>query len=206
MLGTETREQRLAREQREEFEARIAKALGHHFRVRIMEILNERDASPSEVARKIGKKPENLNYHFKVLADLECIEMVDVIPASGRPRKVYRSLQSTMFADLAWSALSRSQREGISKTMLQNALRRVGDALDAETFDRKEDRHLSHQTVSVDWPGWDEIRALMAETMNSIAKIANRAEGRAKEEERFPATAVLLSFESPRMYEKAPDA
>lgn len=204
--GSETREQRVSREEREDFENRISRALGHHYRVRIMELLNEGDAAPSELARKMNVEVDKLSYHFGVLSDLACIEEVAVVPVRGTVKHVYTSLQPTMFADLAWAALSLDVRDQISRTMLNNVLRRIGDALGDGTFDRKDDRHLSHQTVSLDWDGWDEIGVLMAETMNKVAEIEQRAKDRSEEKDRFPATAVLLSFESPRMYEKDPNA
>lgn len=200
--ATETRRQREARERREEFENRIARAFGHQYRVRIMELLNEGDAAPVDVARRMELDSSKLSYHFKVLADLDCIELVELIPVRGTVKHVYRSRQPTMFADLAWAALSLDVRSEISRAVLDNSLRRIGDALDTGTFDRKDDRHLSFQTVSLDWEGWDEIGVLMAETMGKVAEIEGRATARAEEKDRFPVTALLLSFESPRMYEK----
>lgn len=203
-VATETREEREAREEREGFENRIARAFGHRYRVRIMELLNEGDSSPTDVAKRMNLDSSKLSYHFKVLADLDCIELVDLIPVKGTVKHIYRSKQQTLFANLAWAALSLDVRSEISRTVLNNALRRIGDALDAGTFDRKDDRHLSHETVSVDWHGWEEIGDLMAEMMDKVGEVEERSSVRSDEKDRFPATTVLLSFESPRMYEKRP--
>jgi DNA-binding transcriptional ArsR family regulator len=200
----EARHVRLAREAREDSEARIAKAFGHPIRVRIMELLNEGDASAIDLSRKIGVPGSNLAYHFGVLEECQCIEFVKSVPVKGTYKKIYRSLQPTLFADLAWATLSPHLRAEISETMIRNSLRRLGDALTAGTFDEKDDRHLSLQTVSVDWKGWDELRQLMADTMHTVEAIQSRAMKRVDEAERFPATVTLLSYESPRMYEKPP--
>jgi DNA-binding transcriptional ArsR family regulator len=202
----ETREVREAREDREEFEARIAKGFGHSIRVRIMECLNEEDASAVDLSPKIGVPSSNLSYHFSVLEECECIELVTQVPVRGAQKNVYTSLQPTLFADLAWATLSPHVRAEISQTMLRNSWRRLRDALQAATFDAKDDRHLSLQTVSVDWTGWDQLRELMAQTMGNVAEIELGSAARTGEQERFPATAMLLSYESPRMYEKLADA
>lgn len=201
MAVTETREMRLDREEREASEARMARAFGHPYRVRIMEILNERDAAPTDVSRISGISASNLNYHFGVLEDCECIELVERIPVRGTVKNIYRSKRPMMLADLAWAALSNDVRSEISQTMLNNTMRRLSDALAADTFDRKNDRHLSLQTVSVDWKAWEKIAALMDQTMDRVAAIEKEATARTEEDERFPATVTLVSYESPRMYE-----
>ena len=200
--GLETREARIGREEREAFEARIARAFGHPFRVRIMEILNERDAAPTDVSRISGIAASNLNYHFGILEECDCIELVERIPIRGTVKNVYRSKQPTMLADLAWSALSADVRSEISRTMLNNSIRRLSDAFAAATFDKREDRHLSLQTVAVDRRGWKEIGRLMADTMRRVEEIESESCARADDDDAcFPATVTLVSYESPRMYE-----
>jgi DNA-binding transcriptional ArsR family regulator len=190
-------------EGREDIGLRIARALGHPLRVRILEILSEGDAAPVEIAWQMDGSKRNLNnvnYHVKVLRGLGCVEKHRIEPVRGTFKNVYRSRMRVMFSDLCWSSLNQQVRSEISLTMLRNIVRRTGDALEANTFDRKDDRHLSLQTVSVDWAGWDELRALMATTMDEVDAIARRAAGRRAE--KFPATVTLLNFESPRLYEK----
>lgn len=204
--GIETREAREAREAREEFETKIAKAFGHRWRVRIMEILNEEDASASDIAPKIGVPAPNLSYHFGVLEECECIQLVDQVPSGGTHKDVYRSLQPTLFADLAWSTLRPHIRAEISQTVIRNSLRRLKDAFVAATFDAKDNRHLSVQTVSLDWSGWDELDEVMTTTYHRIAEIEKAVEDRNTAEERFPTTVTLMSYESPRMYEKPPSS
>lgn len=78
------------------------------------------------------------------------------------------------------------------------------DALQARTFDAKETRNLSLQTVSLDWTGWDQLHEVMDETMEKVATLAEESRVMTPEQERFPATVTLISYESPRMYEKSP--
>jgi len=201
MKRAETKEARISREEREAFETQIARAFGHPLRVRIMEILNERDAAPTDVSKISGVHASNLNYHFGILEECDCIELVERIPVRGAVKHVYRSKQPTMLADLAWTSLSRDVRSEISRTVLNNSMRRLSDAFAAATFDRREDRHLSLQTISVDWEAWEELGSLMDATMKQVAEIEKGAAARASEADCFPATVTLISYESPRMYE-----
>jgi DNA-binding transcriptional ArsR family regulator len=182
---------------------RVARAMAHPLRVRILEMLSEGDASPVEIALEMDGDKRNLNnvnYHVKVLRDLGCVKKLRLEPVRGTFKTIYRSRMRVMFSDLCWASLNEQVRSGISLTMLRNIVRRTGDAIEANTFDRKDDRHLSLQTVPVDWSGWDELRELMAATMTEVDAIASRAA--ARRNEKFPATVTLLNFESPRLYEQ----
>jgi DNA-binding transcriptional ArsR family regulator len=224
MHVAESRKDRALREGREDIGLRIAKAMAHPLRVRILEILSEGNASPVDIAFRMDgdkRNQSNVNYHMGILLDLGCVEKVGTEPVRGTFKNFYRSRMRVLFSDLCWASLSQQTRSEISLTVLRNVVRRAGDALEANTFDRKDDRHLSLQTVPVDWTGWDELRELMAGTMAEVDAIATRSAERvagiddeadrtteldperAAEADTFPATVTLLSFESPRLYETA---
>jgi DNA-binding transcriptional ArsR family regulator len=206
MHVAESRKNRALREGREDIGLRIAKAMAHPTRVRILEILSEGDSSPVEIAVEMDGDKRNLsnvNYHMGILSDLGCVAKVGSEPVRGTFKNFYHSRMRVLFSDLCWSSLSQQTRSEISLTVLRNVVRRAGDALEASTFDRKDDRHLSLQTVPVDPEGWDELRGLMAGTMAEVDAIATRSAERAAEADTFPATVTLLSFESPRLYETA---
>jgi DNA-binding transcriptional ArsR family regulator len=203
MEALEPRQSKATREaEREDIGLRIARALAHPLRVRILEILSEGDASPVEIAMTMDRDKRrlgNVNYHVKILRDLGCVEQVGMKPVRGTFKRIYQSRMRVMFSDLCWSSLGQQVRSEVSITVLRNILRRTGDALEANTFDRKDDRHLSLQTVPVDCDGWEELRELMATTMHEVDAISARAIERGAEQ--FPATVTLLNFESPRLYE-----
>jgi DNA-binding transcriptional ArsR family regulator len=197
------REERLAREAREDLNERIAKALAHPLRVRIMGFLSERDASASHIAREINEDGSLVAYHCRVLHDYGLVKVIEVIPTRGGP-KLLRATTESLFSDEAWSSLNFQVRAGISRETVENLGRKMNDAFSAGTFDSKVTRHLSHQTVPLDPTGWDEVNALMAFVMTRVKHIAGRVVERSGEDELFPATVGLLSFESPKMYESPP--
>ena len=62
---------------------RLAKALSHPMRARILTILNERVASPNEIAEMIDERLPNVSYHVRALLELGCIELVSTAAEGG---------------------------------------------------------------------------------------------------------------------------
>src|SRR4051794_36963666 len=64
-------------------DSRVMKAIAHPLRHRILAILNERIASPKEIADELGERLPNVSYHVKTLDELGAIELVDTQPRRG---------------------------------------------------------------------------------------------------------------------------
>src|SRR5829696_4423237 len=61
-------------------EARIAKALAHPLRARILQRLGERVASPGDLAVELGAPLGVVSYHVRMLRDYDCVELVRTEP------------------------------------------------------------------------------------------------------------------------------
>jgi predicted transcriptional regulator len=61
----------------------MVKALSHELRVEILTILNERVASPNELAKELGEGLSQVSYHVKVLRDYGTITLVKTVPRRG---------------------------------------------------------------------------------------------------------------------------
>src|SRR3954471_24787211 len=57
-------------------EARIAKALAHPLRARILQRLGERVASPGDLSVELGAPLGVVSYHVRMLRDYDCVELV----------------------------------------------------------------------------------------------------------------------------------
>jgi|SRR5215218_1972569 len=86
---------------------RIAKALSHPLRSHLLGILNERVASPSEMAEELGESLQVVSYHCRTLLDLECIELVRTEPRRGALEHFYRAVVRPYFSDDDWSGCPR---------------------------------------------------------------------------------------------------
>jgi DNA-binding transcriptional ArsR family regulator len=178
---------------------RIAKALSHPMRARILGILNERVASPNEIAEQIEERLPNVSYHVRALLDLGCIELVRTAQRRGAIEHYYRAVVRPFFSDRDWKRLPRSGRQAISDVALQIIWEDVSGAIKAGTFEARPDRHLSHNTLALDEQGWKDMTKLLAGVLAEVEKIGADSASRLKEsgEEGVATTAVLMHFEGP---------
>jgi DNA-binding transcriptional ArsR family regulator len=179
---------------------RIAKALSHPMRARILAILNERTASPNEIAEMIDERLPNVSYHVRALLGLGCIELVDTAQRRGAIEHYYRALLRPFFSDRDWKRLPKSGRQSISDSALQIIWEDVSDAIEAGTFEARADRHLSNRPMELDDEGWSELTALLAETVAEAESIESRSSARLRDsgEQGISTKLVAMQFESPR--------
>jgi DNA-binding transcriptional ArsR family regulator len=177
---------------------RLAKALSHPLRAHVLTILNERVASPNQIANELDEPLGNVSYHVKTLAEMGCIELVNTEPRRGAIEHFYRAVVRPFFSDKDWKRLPPSARQGISDATLQLIWDDTADALNAGTFDRRTDRHLSRSRLVLDEQGWKEVNELLLDTMNKVGKIeAASAKRRGDESDGGVNTkVVLMHFES----------
>jgi DNA-binding transcriptional ArsR family regulator len=190
----------MARQSLDLVDPRIAKALSHPMRARILGILDERVASPNEIADMIGERLPNVSYHVRALLDLGCIELVDTAQRRGAIEHYYKAVVRPFFSDRDWKRLPRSGRQAISDVALKVVWEDVAAAMKAGTFDGRSDRHLSHNDITLDEQGWSEIRDALAEMLDEVDRIEAASASRLKQsgEEGIAATVVAMQFESPR--------
>lgn len=176
---------------------RLVKALAHPLRVEILTILNERMASPNELSKELEEGLSQVSYHVKVLKDFECIEMVKTEPRRGAVEHYYRATARAFLSDADWQKLPDSIKPGMSAAFVQALIGEVVAAVNAGTFDARDDRHVSWTPGVVDEQGWNESAELAAETLDRVIKIhAGSAKRLAKSgEEGIPVTMALLHFE-----------
>jgi DNA-binding transcriptional ArsR family regulator len=189
----------MARQSLDLVDPRIAKALSHPMRARILGILDERVASPNEIAETIDERLPNVSYHVRALLDLGCIELVDTAQRRGAIEHYYRALVRPFFSDRDWKRLPRSGRQAISGAALQIIWEDVSAALKEGTFESRSDRHLSHNDVILDEEGWKAVVNVLAGVIGEVEKIASASASRVEKsgESGIPTTVVVMQFELP---------
>lgn len=184
----------------EQVDQRLIKALGHPTRTRTLSILNEKVASPKELAEEIGDGLSQVSYHVKVLLDCGYIELVKTKPRRGATEHYYRGIRRALLPDDAWTKLPAQVKEGISIGVLNETFEDVTESLKAGVFDRRKDRHLSWTPLIVDGEGWRDFTALLAATLERAfdiqAESAARLSGAG--ETGVSVTLAMMGFESGR--------
>ena len=189
----------MARSSLDLVDPRIAKALSHPMRARILRILNERVASPNEIAEMIEERLPNVSYHVRALLDLGCIELVDTAQRRGAIEHYYRAVVRPFFSDSDWKRIPRSGRQAISDTLLRVIWEDVSEAIEAGTFDSRPDRYLTNTPMVVDEQGWSELAEVMARALREVEKVESQSARRLRKSKQagVPTKVVLMHFESP---------
>jgi DNA-binding transcriptional ArsR family regulator len=177
----------------------LVKALAHELRVEILTILNERMASPNELAQELDEGLSQVSYHVKVLKDYDCIALVKTEPRRGAVEHYYRATSRPYIADADWKKLPKSVREGMSADLMQMVLDDVAAALEAGTVDAHEDRHMSRTPLLLDQKGWADAGKVLGQALDGLIKIQAESTDRMARtrEEGLNAMVAMMGVELP---------
>lgn len=181
------------------FDRRLAKALGHPVREHILAVLNERIASAREISEEVGADVSSFYHHVEELERFGCIERVETKRRRGAREHFFRATTSLFFDDAAWQKVPDTLKGDQTVSNLQRLFDDVVVALKEETFNARENPHVSWMPGFVDAQAWDEATELMNQTLDGLMGIREAAALRlAKAGERgIPATIGILAFETP---------
>lgn len=192
--------------EREFDQNQLFKAMAHPLRVRILEQLNEQEATPSALARQLHADLGDVSYHVQVLLRHQAIELVDVRPGRGAVAHVYRALTRPFFEDSDWVKLPVSMRRALFNPMLQKIWDHVVEAACNGGLDDPQ-THISWTTLDLDSQGYDEMVSHLAQALTVALEIHARAAGRivALPEEQREAERtelVIMHYHRPRIDEQ----
>jgi DNA-binding transcriptional ArsR family regulator len=148
----------------------LVKSLAHELRAEILAILNERMASPNELAKELDEGLSQVSYHVKVLKDYNVIRLVKTEPRRGAVEHYYRATSRAYLTDRDWHELPKTAREAMSADLFQMILDDVVASLEDEVFDEREDRHMSWTPMMVDEEGWKEINGILDTALKQVLK------------------------------------
>lgn len=177
---------------------RLVKAIGHPLRMRILAALSEHEASPRELSDAFGESLGVVSYHVRILLDLKCVELVRTTPRRGAVEHHYRAIERPYFSDADWARLPLPVKRTISQGTLSEIWRDVGAALDAETFDSRDDRHVSWTNLTLDDQGWAELNDILGAVIEDALEIQAESLARLEAGATPPPTSklVLLHYEA----------
>jgi DNA-binding transcriptional ArsR family regulator len=182
-------------------DVQLVRALSHPLRARALAILNERVASPKEIAAELDMPLGNVSYHVNTLHELGCIQLVKEEQRRGATEHYFRGVTRSFFNDEHWARLAPDAKTEISIAGLKIINKAADRALAAGTFDSRDNRHLSCSPLTLDEEGWGEVADLLSETLERVTQIQGKSANRQAEsetkQEPIRAFVGLLSFETP---------
>ncbi len=175
-------------------ESRLAKALAHPLRARILQRLGERVASPVELAIELEAPLGVVAYHVRRLREHGCVELVRTEPRRGALQHFYKATARANFDGHQWRSLPSALRSELAGETLQELISDLAAAADAGTLGDPA-LVLSRATLELDARGRKKLNKLLAKTHQQALAIATESAARDSEAQRGFATELgVLSF------------
>jgi DNA-binding transcriptional ArsR family regulator len=181
---------------------RYIKALSHPLRVRILAILEERTASPNQLAEALDASLGVVAYHVRTLERLGLVKLVRTNQVRGAIEHHYKAQPRPTISDEGWAAAGPVAKQAY----LSAFLRQVGDttatAAAAGGFDRA-DAHFTRTVAKLDRAGWEKLAKACEQLLAKIdaieAEVAERAAKDPHGEELVDTGLVIMLFEAARL-------
>jgi helix-turn-helix protein len=166
--------------------------------VRILGLLEDQVASPSELAQKLHAPLGNVSYHVRILASLNLIRLVSETPRRGSVEHHYTAVAIPVISDEAWSNVPDIVKNAMVAAALEQLGATIGAAAAAGGFNRPE-MHLSRTALELDAEGWSAMAEETRRWMERVEEIGQEAADRLAEAGAAGdhATMVTMVFESP---------
>src|SRR4051794_3905792 len=152
-------------------EARIAKALAHPLRARILQRLGERVSSPGDLAEELGAPLGVVSYHVRMLRDYNCVELVRTEPVRGALQHFYKATARPTLEDATWRTLPSQLRGELSNGTLTSLVEDLAAAADADKLTDPE-VVLTRAPIELDEKAWKKLNKLLAKTHEQALAIA----------------------------------
>jgi DNA-binding transcriptional ArsR family regulator len=179
---------------------RLVKALAHPLRINILRVLQDRLASPSQLADELGAKLPNVSYHVRFLEGLGLLELVKTQPRRGALEHYYRARSRLQVTDRAWGQLPTIVRDAMVSATLDQIAQYVKAAGAIGGFDRG-NAHTSRRHMVLDEKGFGELAKELEQTLERARQIeaaaAKRIAGGSHSKNELDVGLVMMLFEAP---------
>jgi DNA-binding transcriptional ArsR family regulator len=149
---------------------RLVKGLAHPLRIHILRVLENRVASPSEIAGELGAPLGNVSYHVRFLARVGLIELTGTKPRRGAVEHYYRAVGRVRVTDKAWAQVPDVVKSGLISSTLDQVGRVIREAAEVGGFDRR-DAVVSRRAMVLDEVGFGELAREVSDLLGRAHEI-----------------------------------
>jgi DNA-binding transcriptional ArsR family regulator len=150
-------------------------SMGNEIRFETLSILNERVASPNEVAREIGASLSKVSHHITTLVEMQCIELVRIEPRGGSAEHFYRAVKRPELSDEEWRELPPKRRRRILASVFRNLIAEILSALRIGKMDSDDYLQASWTAANLDAQARAEVAQEQVESMDRLKVIVEKA-------------------------------
>jgi DNA-binding transcriptional ArsR family regulator len=191
--------QKAKRKRRALIDERLVKAISHPLRIEILVELDRAPMSPSEYATRYGDELSTVSYHFRELEKAGCLTIVEEAPRRGAMEHYYEVTKRALFTDEAFAQMPAPVRGGFNASIVGTFSDRALEAIEADTMDSRENKHLTWTPVQLDETGFDRIMRMLGDvyTALGVEQLASAERMKASGETTIHSTVAMFGFESP---------
>jgi DNA-binding transcriptional ArsR family regulator len=175
----------------------LVRALAHPLRARVLGILEERRASPRELADELGAPLGTVSYHVRTLAQLKLIKLVKKTPRRGAIEHHYEAVGAAQVSDRVWAETPSIVKNAMVRSALGDVARSVNEAAALGGFNRA-DSHLMRTHFTLDEQGWRELADALMQLDARAQRIQEESKKRLRQtnhEGERQSTLVTMLFE-----------
>jgi DNA-binding transcriptional ArsR family regulator len=175
---------------------RVVKALAHPIRMKILGILDQRTATPKELAAALGLPLENVSYHVRTLKDFGFIKLEKTRQVRGAVEHHYKLAGRPQIGNKLWEEIPPVVKEALIDANLAAHVEELGRAAGQGGFDRA-DAHLAQYSLLLDDQGREEVDAILRDAEDRIEKASQQAQKRVKDGEAKRYSLQVFYFDQP---------
>jgi DNA-binding transcriptional ArsR family regulator len=149
---------------------RLVKAMSHPLRVRILAMLDERRASPNQLAGWLGASLGTVAYHVRTLEQLGLIELVDETRVRGAVEHHYRARQRPNVTAEGWAQAPPMAKQAAVGSSLEVIGEYARASAAAGGFDRR-DAHLARALFRLDGRGFAQLSRAVGRLLEQAERI-----------------------------------
>jgi DNA-binding transcriptional ArsR family regulator len=188
---------------------RYVKAMSHPLRVRILALLDERSASPVELAGWLGATLGTTAYHVRTLERIGLVELIGETRVRGAIEHHYRSKERPSVSDEAWAAAPAIAKQAAVSASLETIDAYAHAASAAGGFEDG-DAHLERAALHLDARGFEDVSRACLRVLAQLDRIEEAARERIELNPHTgatkDATLVMMLFEAARGAVRDPGA
>jgi DNA-binding transcriptional ArsR family regulator len=161
-------------------DARVIRAYSHPVRARVMEILEARLASPSEIAATLGLPVGSAAYHVRQLEKAGLVNFAERRRSAGATQRLYTAVTAPTITDNEWRTLPVFERRAV----MAGGLERFGPEFAAASARDGFDRDGARMTIMsgpLDSNGWVRASASLLRALERFEDAVTDAKVRMAE-------------------------
>jgi DNA-binding transcriptional ArsR family regulator len=177
---------------------RLVKALAHPLRIRILGILEQRSATPKELAELLDVQLENLSYHVRTLRDYGFIRLERRRMVKGAVEHRYGMVARPRITAAAWEQLPAIVREALDSASLDQIWDVVTRAAAQDKMSRPQS-HMARRVARLDEQGLAEMSEVVTDAVDQLVEIEKQSAQRLRKHKSpaIPTVLIAMLFDAP---------